>query len=642
MLESLAIQDFLLIDRLSLTLDEGLSVFTGETGAGKSILLDALGLALGGRSETGLIRGEAAQASVTASFTGPFPPLLQIQIEEQGLAFGDPLILRRVIGRDGKSRAFLNDQPIGIAFLRQIGDALLEVHGQFETHGLLDPATHRGLLDAFGGFGKELEALGSAYAAWVEKKAALAEAHAIQARSRAEEDYLRASVIELEDLAPKEGEIDRLAALRSQLQNREKILEALQTTEGAINGERGAISALTLAGKALSRIADKAEGLDALLARLDQATDEIQEIALALARRVQDMEDNPETLDSIEERLFALRAVARKHGVESETLPHLMADLQAKLSLLEDKGDLLKQLAKEEQAARTAFHVKAGDLRLKRTKAAALLAKKVMEELPPLKLEKARFIVALTPLPEEQWNANGADRVTFLVSTNPGTEPGPLQKIASGGELARFMLALKVVLAAGDPIGTLVFDEVDTGISGATASAVGERLAKLGEHLQVLVVTHSPQVAARGAIHFHVAKESAANRTATIVRKLTESGRIEAIARLLAGHETSDAARKAAETLLKDRIQAESSGKEGARDGKKHPQKLSKPSAKAASAPRSDREKVGRIDGQAYERESDRQQKLRAFSDHNNPANHFGKRSKNKARGKSDTPLKVR
>lgn len=552
MLMRLVIQNVVLIDKLALTLEPGLNVFTGETGAGKSIVLDALGLALGARSDAGLIRNGATQASVTAEFSFPVPPSLKTLTEEQGLTLEDPIILRRVVGKDGKSRAFINDQTIGVTLLKQIGESLLEIHSQFETHGLLNPATHKDLLDAFADHEATRKKVAAAYTGWQMAMKKLKEGIASRERAKAEEDFLRAAVTELDELAPEKGETGKLAERRANLQHREKILEALQSAEHALNGEHGAAASLAQAGKALARVADKAAGLQNLLADVDRAAHDVQEASQQLTRFAGGIDAETDTLERIEERLFALRAVARKHGVDAEALGALHQDLKARLNLLEDRGDQLTALSKTAAEAKAAYTKQAGELSNKRKKASVELAKLVGRELPPLKLDRAQFVVDVAPLPEDQWGPDGMDRIAFLAATNPGVAPGPLQKVASGGELARFMLALKVVLAASDPVPTLVFDEVDSGIGGATASAVGERLAKLAKHVQILVVTHSPQVAARGARHIRVVKQTKAKQALTGVEVLKDNSRVEEIARMLAGATVTDAARKAAMSLIED------------------------------------------------------------------------------------------
>ncbi len=552
MLTSLSISDVVLIEKLNVPFARGLNVLSGETGAGKSILLDALALALGARSDAGLIRRGAKQASVTATFSCRPPTALASLLEEQGLAAEEEMILRRTIGADGKSRAFLNDQPIGVALLRQIGETLLEVHGQFETRGLLDSATHRGLLDSFAGLDGLKKKTAGAHVAWREARKARAEALAERERARAEEEFLRAAVAELDELAPQAGELDLLAEKRGRLQNMEKIFEALRSAETALSGERGAASSLAQAGKSLARVADKEKSVAALLESVDRAASEVEEACAALARTAQELEADPDALEKIEERFFKLRAVARKHGVPAERLEKTHADLRARLALLEGKGDALAGLAEKEAKARASYVKLAEELSARRKAGAESLAGGVNEELPPLKFERAAFSVRIETLPEEQWGPEGMDKIAFLAATNPGAEPAPLHKVASGGELARFMLALKVVLAKADPVPTLVFDEVDAGIGGRVASAVGERLARLGRDVQVLVVTHSPQVAARADRHLRVEKTVKGKGAATNVTALNETERVEEIARMLAGEETTDAAREAARSLIEE------------------------------------------------------------------------------------------
>jgi DNA repair protein RecN (Recombination protein N) len=552
MLTRLIIHDVVLINKLALELEPGLNVFTGETGAGKSILLDALGLALGERSDAALVRPDAEQASVTAEFVSTAGHPVFTLADEQGLSVTNPVILRRVIGKDGKSRAFVNDQPIGIGVLKQFGERLLEIHGQFETHGLLDATTHRGLLDAFAGLGMLKQTTAAAYALWGCAQEKLCFATDERDRARAEEEFLRAAVAELEELAPEAGEADHLSERRIALQHREKILNALHTAEQALNGEGGALATLALAGKAIARIAEKAMDLRELLASIDRSATELDEVSQQLDRQLRTLTAEPDALQCIEDRLFALRALARKHHVSVDQLADLTKSLTARLALLTDQGDQLAALARAASDAKKSYITYAEELSANRKQSGAQLEKAVMKELPPLKLERAQFKIEITVLPDHQWNADGMDRIAFLATTNPGASPGSIQKIASGGELARFMLALKVVLAASDPVPTLVFDEVDSGIGGATASAVGERLARLANDVQILVVTHSPQVAARATNHLRVLKQIQATQAIIEVETLDEDERREEIARMLAGTRVTDAARHAATSLLKD------------------------------------------------------------------------------------------
>jgi len=552
MLLGLTIRDVVLIDRLELAFRPGLCVLTGETGAGKSILLDALGLALGVRAESGLVRPGAEQAVVSAEFAlAPRHPLRAV-LAEAGLACeGDTLVLRRIVNADGRSRAFIDDQPTSVALLRQAGEMLVEIEAQFAQRGLLDPATHRDALDAFADGESARETVQRAWQAWRAAAAESDEAKAALAAARAEEDDLRHAAAELDALDPKSGEDATLAQERTLLQSRERLTEALDASLGELAGERGAERALHAAQRQLERLRDKAAGrLDAALAALERAALEAREAIDAIETQARALGGDAASLEEIEERLFALRALARKHGVAIEALPGRRAEIGAKLAALDDGGERAKALARREQEARQDYIAAAEALSRARRRAARALDAAVMKELPPLRLEKARFATVLSQLPEGDWGPGGAERVHFEVATNPGVPAGPLARIASGGELARFMLALKVVLARSSPVPTLVFDEVDSGIGGAVAAAVGERLHRLGRDLQVLVVTHSPQVAARGTHHWRVSKREAGRRTETRVDALDDAARREEIARMLSGAAVTAEARAAAASLI--------------------------------------------------------------------------------------------
>ncbi|MFM2045375.1 MAG: putative repair protein RecN [Pseudomonadota bacterium] len=554
MLVTLSIRDVVLIERLILSVRHGLCVLTGETGAGKSILLDSLGLALGARGDSALVRHGADQASVTAEFdlsARPDHPAFAI-LRDQDLEVEDTLVLRRTLSLDGRSRCFVNDQPVGVTLLRRLGETLVEVHGQFETHGLLDPRTHGDLLDDYAGLAPQVEKAAALWRGWRQAEQARIQAAEDGARARAEEDYLRHAGAELDALDPKEGEEQELAEKRSTLQHREKVVAALTTAHADLSGERGAERGLAAALRSLTRIAERTGGrLDPVIAVLDQAAAEVAEASRALQALSADIDHDGGSLDKIEERLFALRAAARKHGVEVDALPALRTDMARRLALIEDQGDLLQRLAKEAEGAKAAYLETAKALSAARTKAASRLDKAVADELKPLRMEKARFSTRVAPGGEETWGPRGIDDIAFQVATNPGAPPGPLHKIASGGELARFMLALKVVLAQVGTVPTLVFDEVDTGVGGAVADAIGDRLSRLGaKGLQVLVVTHSPQVAARGAHHWQVRKHAAGSRVKTEVVELSPADRREEIARMLSGAEITEAARAAAESLI--------------------------------------------------------------------------------------------
>ncbi|HSV27995.1 MAG TPA: DNA repair protein RecN [Candidatus Omnitrophota bacterium] len=553
MLVSLSIRDVVLIEKLDLAFDGGLSVFTGETGAGKSILLDSLSLALGARADSGLVRHGAAQLTVIAEFDPPAIHPARALLAEQDIdTDGQPLLLRRVVTADGRSRAYVNDQAVSVGLLRKVGDELVEIHGQFDSHGLLDPTTHLPVLDAFGGLVQSRRAVKAAWDAWRAARNRRTEAEALLARAKAEEEDLRHAHDELASLAPKPGEEAELAQSRAVMMHGEKLLEAMNGAMAAL-AQRGEVEAsLRSAQRLLERVADRAEGkLDGVIAALDRAAMEAAEAVGLLERASGEIDLDPRHLEKVEERLFALRSAARKHGVEVDGLADLMNSLARQLAALEGGGDDLARLAREEQAARAAYAEAARALSKARAEAAARLDKAVAGELPPLKLDKATFGTRVAPLDEGQWGPDGLDAVEFQVSTNPGAPAGSLGKIASGGELSRFMLALKVVLARTSSTPTMVFDEVDSGIGGAVAAAVGERLARLGEGLQVLVVTHSPQVAARGRQHYRVAKrDTSMGKVATSVEQLPDAARREEIARMLAGETITDQARAAAESLM--------------------------------------------------------------------------------------------
>jgi DNA repair protein RecN (Recombination protein N) len=551
MLLGLSIRDVVLIDKLDLAFRPGLCVLTGETGAGKSILLDALGLALGMRAEASLVRPGAAQAMVTAEFDLPAEHPARRLLDEAGIAAeNDIVVLRRVVGSDGRSRAFIDDQPASIGLLRQLGEMAVEIEGQFAQTGLLDPATHRETLDAFGVARTQREQLAISWAAWKKLAREREAAEADFAKARADEDFLRHAMAEISAIEPRTGEEAQLAEERALLVNRERVLENLESALSGLAGDSGAEHALSGAARAVERAKGKSAGrLDAAAAALERAIVETRE-AIAEIEAASRTLQGPSSLEEIEERLFALRALARKHNVTVEALPKLQADFTAKLGALDDGGAAIATLTRREAEARQTYLAAADAVTKARAAAAKKLDAAVMKELPPLKLEKARFHTALATLAESEWNEHGRERVAFEVATIAGAQPGPLNKIASGGELARFMLALKVVLAKTSPVATLVFDEVDSGVGGATAAAVGERLARLAEERQVLVVTHSPQVAARAAHHWRVARSDGKKASATKVEALGEADRREEIARMLSGTAITAEARAAAASLL--------------------------------------------------------------------------------------------
>ena len=556
MLTGLSIREVVLIERLDLSFGPGLTVLTGETGAGKSILLDSLGLALGARAESGLVRTGAEQASVTASFAPPSNHPVLALLTEQGIALEDEIIIRRVVTRDGRSRATVNDQAVGVALLRQIGAHLVEIQGQGDQMGLANPSQHAPLLDQFGVTPAVRGAVTIAWRLWRDAGQALQAAQNAIAEAQREEEWLRHAADELNTLAPRPGEEDQLATERQRLQQNERRVEAITAalSEIAPKDRRNAGPAATLrsAARALQKLAAPEADNPAApaMAALDRAEEALAEAETLLSRLAHDADSDPRQLEAAEERLFALRAAARKFAVPVVELPALLATYKARLAALDSGTAALATLEQAAAAARTAYVQAAAALTTARTAAAGALEEAVTAELPPLRLDRARFVVALTPLEPERWGAAGAETVRFLIATNPGQAPGALDKIASGGELSRLMLALKVVLSRGGTVPTLVFDEVDSGVGGATAAAVGDRLARVAEGVQVLVVTHSPQVAARGAQHLRVQKQAGSGRAETQVVPLGTQERREEIARMLAGETVTEAARAAADSLL--------------------------------------------------------------------------------------------
>jgi DNA repair protein RecN (Recombination protein N) len=551
MLRRLSIRDIVLIDRLDLEFESGLSVLTGETGAGKSILLDSLGLALGARAEPNLVRKGEAGATVVAEFAlAPDHPAL-LAARDHGVSVDGDLILRRTLSSEGRSRAWVNDEPASIGLLRALGVALVEIHGQFDTHGLLDPATHRAALDAFGGLAERAKLVASLHDSW--RQAAAAEHGAAEAAASAarDQEFLAHAVQEFDALAVQDGEAETLAQRRAILAQSGKLIEALNAALADLNAGKGAEGALRTAARHLERVAAQAGGtfakaIDALDRAATMAADAVAEVEAAGTG----IDLDPSALERLEDRLFAIRALARKHRVEPDALPGLAAEFQQRMALAGDSEAMLRRLAAETAAALRVYREAAETLSQARADAARKLDRAIMRELPPLKLDKARFRTRIERLGESEWNAGGIDRVAFEVATIPGAEPGAIGKIASGGELARFMLALRVVLAKTGVAATLVFDEVDSGIGGAVADAVGERLARLARDVQVLVVTHSPQVAARGQSHWRVVKRGTGAALATRVEALDERARREEIARMLSGAAVTDAARAAAASLL--------------------------------------------------------------------------------------------
>ena len=555
MLVSLSIRDFVLIEKLDLAFARagqgGLGALTGETGAGKSILIDALGLAIGARADSAAVRRGALQASVAASFDLPKGHPVHDILAEQGLGDEDVLTLRRTVGADGRGRAFVNDQPASVALLRRLGGTVVEIQGQMEQHGLLDVATHRTSLDAFAGLEKHADAVRTAWRQWRAAEQAHTDAATAAQAARRDEDFLRHAVKELETLAPKPDDEETLASERQLLRAGSALGEAVAQALAELEQGRGTIAALGTAHRLIERNLDKAAGhLDAPLAALDRALSEAIEAQAQLEAARDALEFDPARLEKIEERLFGLRAVARKHNVAVPDLAALVEKMTSQIAALDSGEAGLKKLAEAAKAARASYVTAAEAQAAARRKGATRLDKAVAGELGPLKLEKAKFVTELAPLPEAEWSDAGTDRVQFTVSTNPGTPPSPIARIASGGELSRFLLALKVCLAKVGDAATIVFDEVDSGIGGATAAAVGERLKRLARDVQVLVVTHSPQVAAIADRHWLIQKTTTRNSASTDVLALDAKGRREEIARMLSGAEVTAEARAAADRLL--------------------------------------------------------------------------------------------
>jgi DNA repair protein RecN (Recombination protein N) len=548
MLTSLVIRDVVLIEHLELAFAPGLNALTGETGAGKSIMLDALGLALGNRSEAGLVRRGAAQASVTAEFAvGAAHPVWTLLAAQEIVAEGE-LLLRRVLTIDGRSRAFINDQPASLALVKQVAGLLVETHGQFDVRGLLDRETHRSTLDAYAHLGELAAATGMAWAAWQATRQSVAEATAARDRSVQEEAFLRDSLADLDELDPQAGEEIELEEKRQRLAYHDKIVEGLAAATTALTDT--AEAGLNTARRALDRIAVQAGSvLGPAQEALANAAAELDEANSLLNALLVDDEHDPDSLEKIDDRLFALRGRARRYNVELGALAAFREELRQRLALIETGSEGLAALARLEAGAKAGYVKAAGSLGTARQRAAAAFDKRIAAELPPLKFERARVVTQVETLAESDWGPQGQERVTFLVSTTGG-EPGPLGKIASGGELSRFMLALKVVLAEVSATPVMVFDEVDSGIGGATADAVGERLRVLGETVQVLVVTHSPQVAARAGHQWRVEKRVAGEHLRTEIVALDEAERREEIARMLSGAVVTDEARAAAGRLL--------------------------------------------------------------------------------------------
>ncbi len=547
MLRTLDIRDLLIIDRLELGFQPGLNVLTGETGAGKSILLDALGFVLGWRGRAELVRSGAAQGEVTAVFDLPAGHAAQDVLAEAGLPGGGELILRRVNTRDGRKTAWVNDRRAGGEVLRALSDCLVELHGQQDDRGLLNRRGHLDLLDSYAETGVLRGKTRDAWRALTAARKALAGAEAELAEMRTEEAFLRHAVAELDALDPVPGEEAELDRRRRLMQAAEKIRADVARAHEAL-GYDGAEGLIANALRWLEDVAERAEGqLEEPIATLGRTLTELGEAEQGVGRFLQALDIDPGELEQTEERLFAIRALARKHGVAPDDLGVFACGLRDKLAALDGGASGLQALQQAVAAAEESYGGRAGALSSARVAAAGSLDAAMAGELAPLKMERAVFTTEITAA---EAGPQGHDAVAFTVATNPGAPSGPLNKIASGGELSRFLLALKVCLTQGTPGLTMIFDEIDRGVGGATADAVGRRLAALAGDAQVLVVTHSPQVAARGAHHWQVAKRVEGGATLSTVTPLDDGARVDEIARMLAGDTVTDEARGAARALL--------------------------------------------------------------------------------------------
>ncbi|KJZ20513.1 DNA repair protein RecN [Loktanella sp. S4079] len=547
MLRGLDIRDMLIIDRLELAFQPGLNVLTGETGAGKSILLDSLGFVLGWRGRAELVRQGADQGEVTAWFDLPNGHPASAVLEEAGITAEDELILRRVNTRDGRKTAWVNDRRVSGEVLRKVSETLVELHGQHDDRGLLNPRGHRQMLDTYAGLDADIAKAREAWRQLSAAQKALDDAEARIAEAQAEEEYLRHAVGELDALSPEAGEEAKLDTQRRLMQAAEKIRTDISRAAEAL-GLNGAEGLVSDASRWLVGVADKAEGqLDEPLGAIEQVMINLDEAQSGIANCLDSLSFNTAELEEVEERLFAIRGLARKHGVLADELSQFADGLRARLSVLDDGARDLQTLRGNLQTAQAIYDAAAEQLTAKRTKAATALDAAMSAELAPLKMERAVFATQVSPC---EPGPDGADAVAFTVATNPGAPAGPLNKIASGGELSRFLLALKVCLTQSDAGLTMIFDEIDRGVGGATADAVGRRLAELADGGQVLVVTHSPQVAALGGYHWRVEKRQSADETLSTVVPLDHAARVDEIARMISGDRVTDAARAAALSLI--------------------------------------------------------------------------------------------
>ena len=549
MLTHLTIDNIVLIKSLSLSMEKGMTALTGETGAGKSILLDSLGLTIGARADAALLRKGATQGSVTASYDLPSNHQVFQYLSAQGYDFDGELIIRRTIGADGRSKAYINDRPVSVSLLKDIGDILVDIHGQFQTHGLLDSKAHGGLLDNFGALEADVKLVREAWAKWRAAKQSVADHEEKLSKAKADEEYLSSCVEELNKIAPLKGEEDILLDKRQKLLHFEAVMDGLNESFQALDGDKATNDCLYKSIRALEKIADKApDQIDPFITKMDSALSLLRDVAGDIEILAHNFGED-ENIEHVDDRLHELRAAARKHNVLCDDLEGLLFDMQDQLNTIHSDDKALKGLIEELRVTENNYYKYAKSLTEKRHVSANDLSAHVMAELPDLKLANATFRVGITPLSVAA--KEGMDNICFLIQTNTGSPEGELGKVASGGELSRIMLALKVVLSKSSPVPVMVFDEVDSGIGGATADAVGARLARMAKDAQILVVTHSPQVAAKADHHWVISKaDDDLGMTQTSVQPIdNESSRIDEIARMVSGASLTDEARAAARVL---------------------------------------------------------------------------------------------
>ncbi len=548
MLYDLTIRNIVLIEQLDLEFSEGLSVLSGETGAGKSILLDSLGLALGERSDVGLIRQGTEEASVSISFiVAPQHPACDL-LRDNDIALQDKIYIRRKLTPDGRSRALVNDQSVTVNFLKQLGNELIEVQGQFDQHRLLNPARHLHLLDSFANI--DSIALKQSFKQYQKMRKALETHKQISAAAREEQEFITHSIKELEILSPEKDEIQSLTATRNMMINGEKIREAFMQADQLLIGQNGSISQLEKAIRHVQSVPLDQKHAKQLQQSLETSLIEMNEGQKNLSTILSTIDSDGTQLQEIDDRLFALKDIARKHRIDAENLPELLEDLRKKADMIDAGDDMLAQLQQQLDAHYQSYLTNAKQISAERLTAKAKLEQAIMAELPPLRMEEAEFIVEITPKPEQQWDSKGMDDVQFALRSNPGQAAGALHKIASGGELSRIVLALNLVFSKIRNIAVLLFDEVDSGIGGQTAAAMGKRLQSLSGDRQVIVITHSPQISALGNHHYQVSKRVLNGATTSHVKQLSAQERLEEVARMLSDGTITNAGRAAALKLL--------------------------------------------------------------------------------------------